>query len=108
MSSINLDSPGNVKLREVLQDLALVRSLAQSNNRPVNTAIRNRCKEIIKDPNMDKMIKDVALHISRKTLCSHTLTVAISSYNEMANGEVEMIRDGEVVSVNPGNQNPIG
>lgn len=103
---MRLDNAENQQLRELLQSLMLTRASAANAKEPVNRAIRQHCKRIIAG-SYPKMIKDMALHISRKTLCDHTLLVAVSSFNELVRGELEMLRDGELVTIDPGSQTEI-
>lgn len=98
---MDLDNAANHQLRELLQNLMLTRASAANAKEPVNRAIRKHCKQIIAG-DYPTMIKDMALHISRKTLCEHTLLVAVSSFNELVNGEIEMVRNGELVQIKGG------
>lgn len=102
---MDLNSPENTQLRNALVELSLVRTQAIKDKRPINKAIRLRCV-ILQMSKPPRLIHDMLEQIRRKTLCEHELLKCITSYNELVNGEVEMIRDGEVVTIK-GNQSPI-
>lgn len=102
---MDLNSPENTQLRNALVELSLVRTQAIKDKRPINKAIRLRCA-ILQMSKPPRLIYDMLEQIRRKTLCEHELLKCITSYNELVNGEVEMIRDGEVVTIK-GNQSPI-
>lgn len=102
---MDLDSPENVQLRNTLVELLLARTQAIKDKRPINNAIRLRCSTL-KMGKPPRLIYDMLEQIRRKPLCEHELLKCITSYNELVNGEVEMIRDGEVVIIK-GNQAPI-
>lgn len=102
---MDMNSPENLRLRETLVELSLVRSQAIKDKRPVNTAIRLRCVtlQMSKPP---RLIFDMLEQIRRKRLCDHELSKCITSYNELVSGQLEMIRDGVAVTI-IGNQTPI-
>lgn len=104
---MQLDDAENLKLREALVSLMLVRSTAIKEKRFVNKAIRQRCKEIILAPDMSPMLIAMAEHISCKRLCDVELLKAVTTYNELVRGELEMIRDGELVTIESGSQTEI-
>lgn len=102
---MDLNSPENTQLRNALVELSLTRTQAIKDKRPVNKAIRLRCA-ILQMSKPPRLIYDMLEQIRRKQLCEHELLKCITSYNELVNGEVEMIRDGEVVAIK-GSQAPI-
>lgn len=102
---MDMDSPENIQLRNTLVELLLARSQAIADKRPINKAIRLRCT-ILQMSKPPRLIYDVLEQIRRKQLCDHELFKCITSYNELVNGEVEMIRDGELVTIK-GTQTPI-
>lgn len=104
---MQLDNAENQQLRAVLVSLMLVRAAAIKEKRFVNKAIRQRCKEIILTPDTSPMLIAMAEHISCKRLCDVELLKAVTTYNELVRGELEMIRDGELVIIDSGSQTEI-
>lgn len=102
---MDLSDANNRHLREVLEELMLVRATARLDKRPVHSAIRERCQLLGKQKH-PSMINAMLEQIRRKTLCEHELLKCVTTYNELVRGELEMIRDGELVTIK-GNQAPI-
>lgn len=102
---MDLSDANNRHLREVLEELMLVRATARLDKRPVHSAIRERCQLLGKQKH-PSMINTMLEQIRRKTLCEHELLKCVTTYNELVRGELEMIRDGELVEIQ-GNQTPI-
>lgn len=102
---MDLSDANNRHLREVLEELMLIRAEALLEKRPVHSAVRERCKLLAKKKH-PSMINAMLEQIRRKTLCEHELLKCVTTYNELVRGELEMIRDGELVEIK-GNQAPI-
>lgn len=102
---MDMNSEENLRLRNLLVELSLVRTQAIKDKRPIHSAIRLRCT-LLQMGKPPRLIYDVLEQIRRKQLCEHELLKCITSYNNLVNNEVEMIRDGELVTV-IGNQAPI-
>lgn len=102
---MDLTDENNRHLREVLEELMLIRAAANLEKRPVHSAIREHCKLLGKKKH-PSMINAMLEQIRRKALCEHELLKCVTTYNELVCGELEMIRDGELVTIK-GSQTPI-
>lgn len=95
---LDMDSPENLALREMLVDLLFVRTQAIIDKRPIHRAIRMRCIAL-QARNPSGQTKAILEQIRRKQLCDHELLKCITAYNELVSNETMSNRDGAVVTI---------